>query len=264
MKKGWVLAFLLGAAALLAVLVGGAGTASAYYMPNVRYAAQSMVDFYVNAFEPVLQALFGGYGWSGLYLFERLLLFLVVMSVVYVAVSRVNIFEGRKALQWIVTLAVSIMSIRFMNYEWLEAVLSQYPLLGVVIGSILPFLIYFYFIYSAAGDHGVIRKIGWGIFAAIYIGLWSGANNEANSMVYFWTVVASLVLLFGDNIIHRRFMALDMIKKNKWFVNDEVTRINAQIQKLNEGIINKTNPNPGYARQQIRELESHKKWLLKQ
>ena len=51
---------------------------SAYYFPNVRTMMQDVIDIYVDTFEPVLQALFGWFGWSSMYLFERLLLFILL------------------------------------------------------------------------------------------------------------------------------------------------------------------------------------------
>lgn len=250
----------------LAFLIFGLsmGNVSAYYAPSVRGVVEDIINSWIDIGEPILEALFGGFGWSSLYMFERLLLFLLLVSIIWVSIGKIDLFNNNKVVRWIISLVVPLIGIRFIDYEWLTSLLYQYELLAIVLTSVLPFIIYFFFLYNISGDHGVLRKIGWAAFMAVYAGLWSSAQSEINSSVYFWTMVASAVCLFGDNLINRRLRALTAMKQNRYFVNDEVTRINQRVYELNQSIVNHTAYDPAATKAQIKDLEKHKSWLLKQ
>lgn len=235
---------------------------SAYYFPSVRGFSDSVVNSWVDFAEPILQALFGGYGWTGFYLFERLLLFIMFAGIVYLAVGRVPLFKEQKAVRWIIAIVVPLLGIRFIDYAWLSAVLEQYKALAIILMSIFPFIIYFMFIYNVAGNHGVVRKLGWLVFAGLYLGLWSGATSDETSAVYFWTVVAAAICLFGDNIIDRRYRAIERSKTEGYRKEMEVGRINDEIAKINEQIRN-NHIDQRTGRELIKKLVSDKQYVMR-
>ena len=60
-----------------------------YYGLDLRQGSEQIIEWAVDLFEPFLQVILGGQDYSGLLLFERLLLFIIIMSVVYVALKNI-------------------------------------------------------------------------------------------------------------------------------------------------------------------------------
>jgi hypothetical protein len=251
---------------VLAALIFAAvpGFVSAYYFPDARSVAQSVIDTYVNVGEPILQALFGGYGgWSGYLLFERFLIFILLLSVIYVILKRVPLFEEQKGVRWVVAIIIPLIGMRFIDYEWLEAMLMQYEILAIILTSVLPFIIFFYFIHSLGVSYPIMRKIGWVFFIGIYIGLWTTSISEAQSVVYFWTIFAALLALLFDKRIELWLTAREFAKRERWRVDDEIARINRRVDEINEEIRTGRRPNPREARREIKELELQKSYLTR-
>ena len=248
-------------ASTFALMLLSSSFVSAYYFPSARFVGQDLVYTVTDFFEPILTALFGNYA-AG-YTFEVLLLFLIISSIVYFVIGKAELFGGSKSVKWILTIAVPLLSVRFIDYEWLVTIFDQYKLLGIVLTSIIPFILYFYFLYHAAGNHGFIRKAGWGLFVAVYIGLWSGAYvNEFNSAVYFWTFIVGMCCLLGDNLIRKRFQLMEEVSKDRKFINIEVTRINKQIAELTDALRTGTAHDVKETRNMIASLEKDKKWIM--
>lgn len=248
MKKGVIVALLL-------AFVLSINFVSAAFIPSVRYISQDLVYTVTDFFEPILYALFGGFATA--YIFETLLLFLVILCLVYLALGKVPLFEKQGTVRWILTIVVPLLSVRFFDYEWLMTVFNTYKMLGIILSSILPFIIYFYFLYSVAGDHGIIRKLGWALWIAVYVGLWSASYvSEYTSMVYFWTFVVGVVCLLADNMINRRLRLMKIVKDDETFKEREIARLRHQIHQINlqiqDGAINRK-----FATEQIKEIENH-------
>lgn len=254
---------LLVSALLLSVTL--ASFASAAYFPDARSLSQSVIDGYISVGEPILQALFGGYGgWSGFLLFERFLIFILLASIIYVVISKsqFQLFENQKAVKWIIAIIVPLIAMRFINYDQLEAILQQYQLLGIVLSSILPLLIFFYFVHSLGADYPILRKILWIFFIAIYVGLWS-TGSETQSTIYFWTFIVAVLFLLFDTRIEIYLNAREFAKKERWQINSKIAAINEEINKLNRQITTGAHPNPRDARREMHELELQKKYLRK-
>jgi hypothetical protein len=256
-KEGFIFAFLL-----FGLFALSASTVSAYYLPSFGQVGHELVYTATDFFEPILNALFGSYS-SG-YVFETLLLFVLILSLVYIAIGKVPLFHGHAGIRNILTVAISLLSIRWIDYEWFITVMSTYKLLGIVITSILPFILYFYFLYHAAEENQVIRKLGWLFWIAIYTGLWTSEyTSPLNSIVYFWTIIAAVVCLVLDGTINRQLRAMKNMAKDQYFANREIGRLNMQIfeiqDQLARGAIDKKT-----AEKTIKELKSHIDWLRKQ
>ncbi|HVY01534.1 MAG TPA: hypothetical protein VHA12_02105 [Candidatus Nanoarchaeia archaeon] len=258
MKKSEVMFVFL----FLGSLIFSVSSVSAYYLPSFGQVGHEIVYTVTDFFEPVLNALFGSYS-SG-YIFETLLLFILIASMVFIALKKVPIFQGHAAIIKVLTIAISLLSIRWIDYEWFTTVMSTYKLLGIVLTSILPFILYFYFLYSAAEDNDIIRKAGWLFWIIIYTGLWTSEyTSTSNSIVYFWTLVTGVACLLLDGVINRRLKAIKNIQKDQYFANREIGRLNMQIfevqEQLARGAIDKKT-----AEKTIKELKSHIEWLRKQ
>jgi hypothetical protein len=182
-------------------------------------------------FEPILVVLLGQYSYN--YLFEILLIFILLASVIYIALGKVPLFKDQKSVRWILTIVIPLLGVRFIDYESLITILQSYQLLAIVITCVLPFIIYFYFIYNAAGDHGIIRKLGWALWIVVYLGLWSSSySSDLNSMIYFWTFIAGILLILFDGMIWRRYSYIQLHNAGKLNKSLEVGKINMEIQNI--------------------------------
>ena len=180
-----------------------ASVSAAFYY-DARQGMSDLINVAVDFSEPLLAVLLGGDSWTGYLLFEKLILFLLIASIVYLSISKIAPFKDNTAVVWIITLAIPLLSVRWIDFNWLNAIIVQYQVLGVVLTSILPFVIYFLFIEGM--DYGVIRKVGWILFIIIYFGIWSTASSDTYAQYYMWTIVLSFILLLFDGTIHRYYM----------------------------------------------------------
>lgn len=260
MKKGGI-GFIF---VLISALLVFVSFASAYYLPDLRYVSQRTIDYYVDFFEPILQALFGGYGgWSGLYLFERFLLFILLVSMIYVILGKVDLFEHNSSVKWAVAIIVPLIGMRFIDYGWFSAVLMQYGTLSIALSSVLPFILFFFFVHNIGKDYPLMRKILWIAFICIYAGLWSTAESEFSSAMFFWTMLASILMLIFDTKIELYLGAREFAKRERRNVDNEIARINMRINEIETQIRTGAHPNPNEARREINELRLQKKYLAR-
>lgn len=238
------------------------GFVSAYSVLGLRDISQSVVDSYVDTFEPILQALFGGFGWTGLYLFERFLLFIVLVGIIHLSLRRVPFFDNAKGVRWIVAIVVPLIGIRFINYEQLTTIIFQYQVLAVALTVVLPFIIYFFFVHNVAGDYPIVRKVAWILFIAVYWGLWSTADSNTNSDIYFWVMVVAFTCLILDNYIHKTFLFKQIAKQDASFKWREIGNINTKIQELHRQINSAAIP-ARIGNREIIELERQKRILMR-
>ena len=198
----WLL-YILGVLVILAALFfiynGITGNAfRSFDIGNIQSAASQI--------EPVLQFFLGEGGYSSDNLFERFLFFLIILAMVFVSLKRVSLFERQRNIVILISLIVSILSIRYINFEWLMTSIMSYTVLGVAIISFLPFMIFFLFLNGIAPNSSLARKVGWALFIAIYIGLYYNAADRFYGQVYIWTAVISGLFLLFDGTIHRAWV----------------------------------------------------------
>ncbi len=241
---------------LLSVSVFVLGFVSAQ---NYGSFSQEIINFYIEFFQPILQALFGGFGWSGLYLFERLLLFLIVVSLVFLSLSRVPAFDDQKAVKWVITISVSLLSIRYINYEWLNGILIQYQVLAIVLTSILPLILFFFFVSNILAEYPLLRKIFWLFFIGIYVGLWNNSSIVSQKDIFFWTMVTSILIMFFDNKINQ-YLEISRLKKSSNPARyNFIANLDSEIRQINASSL----PNKEKMKL-IKEKEQQKKFWYKQ
>jgi len=235
---------------------------SAYYLPSARTITESTVQAFVDIFEPILEAVFGGTSYSSYLVFEKLLLFLILLGVVYVAVGWIPMFEEQKFVRWIVAIIVPLLGVRFLDEGWLLTIILQYQVLAIVLTSILPFLIYFFFLQNVGSDYSSVRKIGWILFIVVYLGLWSTVENAAYSSIYFWTMVVSFVFLLFDGTIHNYYLNQQMKasgSRNRW---EHIAKLRRDINELTNDIRLGNVPNRQGERI-IKQKQKQIQWLMK-
>ncbi len=195
--------------------------ASAYF-PGSLYLGRGgdLIDNIVIAGAPVLEALFGGYTESagefssGEILFIKFLLFLIMFVVIQSVLKRVPAFKDNLAVIGILAVAIPLIAIRFMSANnMIYSVLLPYGTLGIALTTILPFMIFFWFIHQT-GLHGTGRRVSWIFFTIVFLVLWANRTDEIGDIgnqIYAWTSLAMILVLIFDKQLHT-YLELSQLK----------------------------------------------------
>jgi len=160
---------------------------------------------------PVFQYTLGANGLDGETLFIKVLLFILMLTILYYAVSKVPILNENDYTKWIVAIVIAVLGARFLSSEALiNAIWLPSGVLGVALTSLLPFIIYFFFIEENFQGQRVLRRTGWILFMVIFIVLaatrWDSfavvkeAAKEGKSAVFgfnfAWIYIITAILAF--------------------------------------------------------------------
>ncbi len=149
------------------------------------------------------------------FLFAKILLFALILLVVYTVISKNTIFGGRKnnPIQWIISSAISILSIRYLPDNFIQAILLQYNTLGVALTVFLPLIIYFFFIHqSGLGPYG--RKVGWLVYIISFFSLWLIREDDlGEANIIYWIAIALVILfIIADKTINKHLKKREIEK----------------------------------------------------
>ncbi len=195
MKKGIVILLLL----LTSVFCVSLASAQSTFF---SYQIEKTINLVIDTLGPVFYVFLGG---DGNMLFERIIFFFILVSIIFVVLSRIPMFAEKKAVIWIITLSVSLLSTRFLtSVQLVQNILLPYGVMGVALTAALPLIIYFTFVESFEGS-STVRKTLWLFFIIVFIGLWASRYDELGdlSWIYFMTGVAALIFLLADGTIRR-------------------------------------------------------------
>jgi len=188
----------------------------------------------IDVFEPVLRALFGNFGGED-FLFAKMLLGILLFVIINVVIKRLPMFrDNNKSVSIIVALVISLLAIRFINEnELVNGILLPYGTLGVAITTILPFMIFFYFLHdSQFGTFG--RRAGWFVFGVIFLVLWSskyGQIGPISNQIYSWTLIGMILAFIFDKNIHGYFGTANAMKMSRRFKLKQLADLEHDINK---------------------------------
>jgi len=168
-----------------------------------------------DAGRPILTWLFGevsgdvsNVGSLGEFLVFKLLFFFLLLTITCVAVKRIPHFGENIFVTGFISVIVSLLATRYLastaliNFIWL-----QYGVLGILITSMLPFVIFFFFIESFSSS--LIRRIGWLAYAGIFFVLayvrWTDfaiSDTWNYGYIYIFVAVIALGLMIWDKAVH--------------------------------------------------------------
>lgn len=206
--------------------------ASAY-----RFGFVGSLDSAIYQAQPVLQFFFGGYDYTGYMLFERILLFLLILSIVFVSLKTAPFFKGveQRKIVVLVSVIVSLLSVRYIDYAWFNTVIMTYQVFGIAITSVLPFIIYFFFLMGVAppeSNYSGIRKIGWVLFGCVYLGLYVTTDTSFYGRVYLWTAFGALLFFLIDGTIQDYFRKQKLKHQTTRSLTDRMAQLQKEINDL--------------------------------
>jgi len=166
-------------------------------------------------------------------LFEKILLFLIIVSIIKVTLAKTNIFGDDNRLGILVAFAVALLATRFLSdIQTVQNVLLPYSILGIAISAAIPLIIFFYFIQSF--ESSIIRKVGWIFFVVIFIGLWNMRADELGNLawIYLITGVIAFFFMLFDGTIRRAIIAQEMKQLGDYNKETYEIEINRQLKQL--------------------------------
>jgi magnesium-transporting ATPase (P-type) len=220
------------------------------------------LDRAIYQIQPFIQFFLGAEDYSGQLLFERFLFFLVILSIVSVVLKGTDLFKDQKKIVMLLSVIISILSVRYISFEWIKTTAMSYAVLGIALMSFLPFLIYFFFLKGFAPNSSGLRKIGWILFACIYFGLSLTAENNYYGKVYLWTGLASLAFLFLDGTINR-YMTMEKLRVSGSNNTEEaVIKIRRKMAELKDDLTKGIIDN-NYYNKHMKQLNDNLRVVLK-
>lgn len=168
----------------------------------------NFIDSGVDAASPILSRLLGETS-SGEWLFAKVLLFIVVFCIVWVVLSRIDFFNHTTWVLVCITLAVSLLSVRWIeNISLIQTIILPYSALGIAVSALLPFFLFFLIVNvgMAQPEHRIFRKIAWIFFSIVFIGLWltrDGLGGSVAPYIYPLTALVAIGMLALDGTIQR-------------------------------------------------------------
>jgi len=195
MKKSFIVSFF---SLLISPLV------SAAYQTNdlasgLGTGMKQLIDIIESTLGPFFSVILGG---TPDLLFEKILILAVILAVIYLVISKLDIFKDNKVVIWIVSISVSLLSTRFMSGDLLRTILLPYSVLGVSISAVLPTLIYFKFVQEFE-DSSTVRKMLWIFYMVAFIVIWSIRYDSLGgiSWIYMASAIAAFFFFLFDGTI---------------------------------------------------------------
>jgi hypothetical protein len=120
-----------------------------------------------NYMQEILGYILGDISGGGEILFIKFLVFLLILAITATALKKVPGISDNEAVVKVVAIIIGLLAARYMTTEALiNFIWLPYGALGILLSSLLPFIIFFFFIESM--DSSFIRRAGWISFAVIY------------------------------------------------------------------------------------------------
>lgn len=210
MKKGalsLVLVTLLVSSFLIGIV-----SAQSNGLGNFAGNVKNIMDQAIAAADPIISPLIGETPNSP-YFFAKILFLIIIVSIVWISLSRIEIFYEYPWVLWIVSIAVGILGVKYLGGQWIITMLLPHEALAVTLAAGLPFVIYFVIVeIGFQNQPRVLRTMAWIFFAVIFILLWFstygsgydyGELGYAAVWVYPITALLCFIMILFDGTIQR-------------------------------------------------------------
>jgi hypothetical protein len=220
------------------------------------------LDNVLNILAPFFEKIIGEYS-SSEFFFSKILLLIFLIIIIRSALTKVPIGDNNNIVKLILSILISILSIRFINQNGLfEALFLQYGAVGIGVTTIFLMTIVFYTIHKMKlGTYG--RKVSWAIFIIILTGLWISISSDiptAANFIYGFSILTSILMIPFDKQIHSYLgvshLHIFMKKANR----EAILRAKERILKLNERLDTGIIDDREYRRALKEEEDRIKEW----
>jgi hypothetical protein len=204
-------------------------SAQSYDFNYAKDQTGRVLDSAVGIASPVLEVLVGDYATSEFF-FHKMLLLVLLIIISKNILDRTPIGENNKKASILISIIISILAVRFISQNnFFEAIFIQYGVLGIAITSILPIVIFFYFIHhTQIGTYG--RKVFWILYVITMTAIWISKSAEIPKVahwIYWLTIGAAIIFIFFDKSIHGYFGLVDFKK----FEKDSIDKVKRKLRR---------------------------------
>lgn len=200
--------------------------ASAVWYGTLGTAAEQFLFSLQEFLGPLFEALLNTSQFDEFF-FYKLLLFFLMIFVVYLALKNVPIFKDNTKIARFVSIIIALIAARYLTeVELIETILISYGTLAVALTTLLPFLVYFFFVHNAVKS-GVGRRVAWIFYMLVLLGLWINRYDvigDVGNFIYFGVFVASILLLVFDKKIREYFVLAEMQKTHNDIRDEHISR----------------------------------------
>lgn len=199
------------------------------------------IDFAINsvrdALKPLLRQVVGNdLATNNDTFFAAILIFIIIFSILWVALDRVEFFSEHRWVLWLITAAVTILATRWISDEWVNTIILPYSTLGIALSAGLPFVLYFIVIDVGLKDprFKFFRKVAWIFFAVIFIGLWISRYDQLGNprWIYPLTALLSVIMGFADGTIQRALFTMGLQRIGHVGRQEAIVDIKERISEL--------------------------------
>ncbi len=249
---------MFGKRGLLGVFVGlfSIRLASAAWFPgDIRQIGEEGLRFIGDFFAPFFEVLLNTSSYDT-YFFAKVLLFLLVFMVVFGVLKSLEILGKNKKFTGLLAFIVSVLSIRYLPSEFIGGILLPYSTLGIAITTIIPFMVYFWFVHKSTMG-GTARRIAWVVYGVVFLLVWltrpAGDVSSASHWLYIAGFVATGASFFFDKGIHAYFDSATAAEYARSHKRNQIAHVEASLAKLQEI----SNPSP-HTKKAIQDLEKRR------
>lgn len=168
---------------------------------DLAASAQNLVDQVKAVVTPIANFAFGTTeGWDTL--FVKILIFVVLMIILVYTLEKMPLVGDSNGIVWTLGIIIGILAMRLITTQaLLEFIWLPSGVVGMAIVTLLPLVIYFYFIESFPSKF--IRRTGWILFCVLFVGLalarWNTLKNTEGvvgfNLGWLYLIVAGLSIL---------------------------------------------------------------------
>ncbi|GEM_PF-1914380 len=172
-------------------------------------------------------------------IYTKMLLFFLLTTVVYLILKKNKIISENNSLNFIVSLIISILAVRYLPNDLINGIRIPYGALAVAILVFIPLLIFFFWLHGNSHITSFGRRIGWVIFGAAFIALWSNDPNRipiTNTIYWIGLGFVALSLIF-DTKVHEWLGLSDYRQSSHASREDLRNRLRLQLNEMREQLV---------------------------
>lgn len=180
----------------------------------------------------------------------RLLFLLLVFSIVFGVSEYIPVIGGQGWIKFVVSGAVSILAIRYIEDEFVRAILLPYSTIGIALSTIIPFLVWGFVVFKTI-ESKALRRIAWIFFFVVFTTLWIvrypdiGSGNVAMGAKWIYPITAllSLAMIVFDGTIRKFMLKVEVEKAGLEAANEAILEQKRKLVQAHkdfaDGILNK-------------------------
>jgi len=197
---------------------------------------QEGINGFIVIIQNILGITFAAIFNSSDFIFEKVLFLTILIAAVYSAAKKFPAFAENKAIIWIITISVSLLATRFLTEaQWVQAILLPYSVLGVVLLSVIPFIIFFYYVEMGV-ESEFLRRVCWILYAVVFIGIWWSRYPVIGqpAWIFIATAVIAILMMLFDRTIQGFFVRSAIRQGLRGKQTMELVKLQKQINEKRE------------------------------